>query len=782
MEVVSLRPIIFSETATEYDNNGIGVLHDALRCDVNEEHNGLFDLELEYPVDGEWASYIRDDIQVLAKPNDLDEPHAFRIYETDSDLEAGVIFARAASITDDLRGNLISQVSVKDATPQTALNAIKSGLLEPTIFNFVSDIEVRSEAEWTRINPLLAILGDEESVVNIWGGDIKRTNDTVYLYSRRGRDRATTIRPGKNIDGFNMVVSNKGMITKILPFFTYNPEVLPEYEMVSQYDGSTKKQEKETTTQVERPDPVTVTGTVVVSPNAEQYAVNYYEPVDYSSDDYLKEIIDNHIRTKTDAIKESPTIVDTTNFKAEIEQFIQTELNKEAAKYFTEKNPGVDSPNVEIKADMIQLSDSDDWAKYKHLEHIQLSDTVDVYVKKFNVDVEVKIQAISYDSIAERVLTITAGTARTSLSKSITKTYEDRTKALEDYIDTLENGVYNTISKTADGKNKRFSGYTEPSADISSEGDLWFREIGQGEVETYIYNGGSWIPLLSKAQIEAMQKGITDAESLADSADKKAQSIIDSRKKLATDNGFTTYEDLIISKMGAGDFATYFLQESQNIGLVYEVNGENKAIIMIQEGMPYIKGEHIILDGNTIVDGTFTVTETMLANEAVINSLKATGIDARNVRIVNLDASSITGGDLEVTKNFRITHNGVPVFEVDATTGQVKITNYATIKDLEEIELTPGEDAWHVEILSSNGNIFKSGNIQTVLEARVYKGGTDVTDDISLTRFKWKRVSEDVAGDDIWNQRYFGGTKTIVVTPEDVYRRATFFCEIIEEQ
>lgn len=91
-----------------------------------------------------------------------------------------------------------------------------------------------------------------------------------------------------------------------------------------------------------------------------------------------------------------------------------------------------------------------------------------------------------------------------------------------------------------------------------------------------------------------------------------------------------------------------------------------------------------------------------------------------------------------------------------------------------------GEDAWHVEILSSNGNIFKESNIHTVLDARVYKGGTDVTNDIPASKFKWKRVSEDMDGDMIWNDRYFGGTKTIMVTPEDVYRRATFFCEVIE--
>lgn len=781
-----MRPILFSEDVIKYEDNGVGVLYDALRCDVFEEHNGVFDMELEYPSDGEWAKHIKDDMQILAKPNDVDAPHAFRIYETDKDLIAGVIYVRATSVTDDLRGNLITDVKVTDATPQMAMNAIKSKLIEPTLFNFVSDIDVRLASEWTRVNPLLAIAGDEDnSILNLWGGDIKRTNDTVYLYSRRGKDKVTTIRPGKNIDGFTMTISNKGIVTKVLPYFTYTPGDVPEYEMVEQHDGTFKKETKKTESDndVSRPEPVTVTGSVVISPNVDHFAINYYEPVDYSSDDYLREALDAYLDTRLTAIETDAAILDTSKFQDEVQAFILTELNKQASAYFTEQNKGVDSPSIEIKADMIQLSDSEDWSRYKHLERIQVSDTVDVYVKKFDVEVEVTIKSISYDSLAERVLDITAGTTRTSLTKNITKQYEDKARELERYIENMENGVYNNISKAANGKNSRFSGFTEPPDSISREGDLWFRDIGGGEVETYIYNGGGWLPLMSKAQTEAMKQAIADAAALAEETGEKAQKVIDDINNVVEGNGFTTLEDLFASKMSDGEFGTLFFQEAKNIGFVYDVDGVTEAIIMIQDGIPYIQGKNIILDGDTIVNGDFTVTDTMLANDAVINKLKATGLDAKDVTIINLDASSITGGDLEVTENFRITHNGVPVFEVDATTGQVRITNYATKQDLEEISLTPGpagEDAWNVEIISSNGNIFQASNINTVLEARVYRGGTDVTDSLPESKFSWTRVSEDSLADKNWNDRYFGGTKKVNVTTEDVYRRATFFCKIIE--
>lgn len=86
--------------------------------------------------------------------------------------------------------------------------------------------------------------------------------------------------------------------------------------------------------------------------------------------------------------------------------------------------------------------------------------------------------------------------------------------------------------------------------------------------------------------------------------------------------------------------------------------------------------------------------------------------------------------------------------------------------------------AYKVEILSSNGLMFKSRDIQTVLEAKVYRGAEDMTDNFDANQFKWTRVSLNTAGDIAWNTEHFGGTKTITVTDVDVNVRATFNCEV----
>ncbi|MEH7209792.1 hypothetical protein V7094_26880, partial [Priestia megaterium] len=79
-------------------------------------------------------------------------------------------------------------------------------------------------------------------------------------------------------------------------------------------------------------------------------------------------------------------------------------------------------------------------------------------------------------------------------------------------------------------------------------------------------------------------------------------------------------------------------------------------------------------------------------------------------------------------------------------------------------------------------NVFKNGQFGTVLEARVYHGITDVTDTFNASRFLWTRISNDTDGDTAWNSSHIGGTKTITITPSDVKNRATFNCELLEDQ
>lgn len=88
---------------------------------------------------------------------------------------------------------------------------------------------------------------------------------------------------------------------------------------------------------------------------------------------------------------------------------------------------------------------------------------------------------------------------------------------------------------------------------------------------------------------------------------------------------------------------------------------------------------------------------------------------------------------------------------------------------------------YRAEIISTNGLVFKNGIVNTVLFCNVKQGDADVTDSIDASRFRWSRVSDDAAGDKVWNARYAAGTKSVTITSADIYARATFNCEVLDE-
>ena len=94
------------------------------------------------------------------------------------------------------------------------------------------------------------------------------------------------------------------------------------------------------------------------------------------------------------------------------------------------------------------------------------------------------------------------------------------------------------------------------------------------------------------------------------------------------------------------------------------------------------------------------------------------------------------------------------------------------------VELYDGEDAYSVQIFTSDGNNFINGNISTTLTACVYKGTEEITQTISDNLFCWKRTSANADSDAVWNELHAGIGRCLTISDEDIYRRAMFTCEV----
>lgn len=469
-----MRPILYEQNERVFDTNGMGILYDAISAEVTEVRNAEFELELKYPVGGEWAQALTQNRYILVKPNDYDEPHAFRIYEIEKEADSNQITVKGVTKTDELSGNVIKPLSIKSATPSAAWEQLKRVAVDPIEYNFISDIQTAKDTNMDIRNVLNAIAGEEGSFIDTWGGEIKRTNNTIYLYSKRGKDHVTTIRPRKNLKNVKVKSSMAGKFTRILPYVTFTPEGENEAEQV-------------------------IYGDIIKSPHYDDYFVKRIVPLDLSSEFNDSSTHKEGEETK----KKAPT---------------PAQVTAKAQSYFTSKNKDADKPDLSVEVEMIPLQDSTEWDRriIQALEKIQLCDTVDVYVPKIDCDVTVKVRKIVYDALTERIIKIEAsssGTGRASLADQQKAQWQDLTnKIVNNALYGEKDGLIHTILTSANNKNKNFYGPEEPPREKVSKDDLWFKPVGgEGEVEMWRFDGENWVLVIDANFGQKVTDKVNDA-------------------------------------------------------------------------------------------------------------------------------------------------------------------------------------------------------------------------------------------------------------------------------
>ena len=469
-----MRPILYEQNERVFDTNGMGILHDAISAEVTEVRNAEFELELKYPVGGEWAQALTQNRYILVKPNDYDEPHAFRIYEIEKEVDSNQITVKGVTKTDELSGNVIKPLSIKSAIPSAAWEQLKRVAVDPIEYNFISDIQTSKDTNMDIRNVLNAIAGEEGSFIDTWGGEIKRTNNTIYLYSKRGKDHVTTIRPRKNLKNVKVKSSMAGKFTRILPYVTFTPEGENEAEQV-------------------------IYGDIIKSPHYDDYFVKRIVPLDLSSEFNDSSTHKEGEETK----KKAPT---------------PAQVTAKAQSYFTSKNKDADKPDLSVEVEMIPLQDSTEWDRriIQALEKIQLCDTVDVYVPKIDCDVTVKVRKIVYDVLRERIIKIEAsssGTGRASLADQQKAQWQDLTnKIVNNALYGEKDGLIHTILTSANNKNKNFYGPEEPPREKVSKDDLWFKPVGgEGEVEMWRFDGENWVLVIDANFGQKVTDKVNDA-------------------------------------------------------------------------------------------------------------------------------------------------------------------------------------------------------------------------------------------------------------------------------
>lgn len=384
-------PVIFKPGEKDFTTNGLGRLIDTTRCEITEVANGKYELEMDYPAISRFSDYFENGYQIKAKPNDLEEYHVFEIRQTFKDTFTNSIVIYAQSRTYKLGNRQVRLATVDNRNGSEAMKLIEQNMDEPCDIKLYSDINTASSTTFEARNVLNCIAGEQGSLLQYWGGEIKREPFKLSLLRRRGRDNVGTVRYGKDLKGLTIKFDWQSIVTKVLPFA----------ELQSGADGTSQR----------------IYGNAVKSEYISKYPDVYAQYVQFTEEQGVKDL---------------------------------SSLNKVAGKYFTTLYPGSDKPKVSIELEIEKLTDSEEAKEFAKMRNYNLFDTFTVYHKLYDIDIQTKVTEIVYDALAEKTIKITAGDIQVAFYKQQSQDFQEAIKTLTkkdymsdfiDYITDLINGV-----------------------------------------------------------------------------------------------------------------------------------------------------------------------------------------------------------------------------------------------------------------------------------------------------------------------------------------------------
>lgn len=192
-----MTPVLFGAGAATYETQGLGALADALTCEVSEELNGEYELEMTYPVSGRRYSDLKNRCIIVAKPDPYRGEQPFRIYRITRPLN-GVITVYARHISYDLSGVPVTPFTAASAA--AAMQALASHAAVSSPFSFWTDISSGASVAVAVPTSTRAVLGGTDgSILDTYHGEYEWDGFTVRLRSHRGQDNGVRIAYGKNL-------------------------------------------------------------------------------------------------------------------------------------------------------------------------------------------------------------------------------------------------------------------------------------------------------------------------------------------------------------------------------------------------------------------------------------------------------------------------------------------------------------------------------------------------------------------------------------------------------
>lgn len=212
-----MTPILFQATSTEWTTQGLGALSDAVSCTVTEERNGIFELEMQYPVSGVHFDEMQNRCIILAIPSPYRTAQPFRIYRITKPLN-GICTVYAQHISYDLSGIPLNPFTAGSAP--AAMAGLQSNAEGENPFRFWTDKSTAANFAVGVPSSIRSVLGGQTgSVLDVYGGEYAWDGYTVRLYNQRGQDNGVRIAYGKNLTDLEQDENISNVATGIYPYW-----------------------------------------------------------------------------------------------------------------------------------------------------------------------------------------------------------------------------------------------------------------------------------------------------------------------------------------------------------------------------------------------------------------------------------------------------------------------------------------------------------------------------------------------------------------------------------
>ncbi|MDB2158353.1 phage tail spike protein [Clostridium butyricum] len=369
------------------------VLNEIIECKVTEELKSDYTTELQYPLEDKDISgnlIIGSVVTIPTMDNRQDQQ--FRIIDKDTSNDT-ISVQMQAKLLADLKENRLKAMTLTGMTRKQAIQAVLNAALDPHNYK-VGNLDTNTNTNVIVNIPegsvLNALIGNENSILSEYGGEFIVNNNSIDIIDRRGDDNGVVIEYGKNLSSISEKTDNIDLATVLIP--KCGDYRLPEY--------------------------------YIESPNVNKYEKRYFKEVELNFN-----IWDGENEKGEDQIT-----------LAEAYSLMRLTCNK----MFTEDK--VDQITFNYEINFIELSKTEEYKKYAVLETVNLGDTVTVRHKKLNLDLQARVNKISYTVDCEgnkTIDTVEIGFTR----KEITDIIKDTAKQIKFAKDEIKMQVKNDISK-----------------------------------------------------------------------------------------------------------------------------------------------------------------------------------------------------------------------------------------------------------------------------------------------------------------------------------------------